>query len=685
MKKKVFQSLDDQLYFQNKMRREFKDIAENLPRNMLVRVYKSRVDLLRFVIFGPQGTPYHKCLLFFDVCFPCDYPDSPPLVCSHSGIVGFKPNLNNSDETPLIIPLILQSTTAQLQSMWVPGTTTAVQYFSIIQDNILKVNPLIFGLGMTKDDVGYACFRLLDENIIIRSLKTMLMTMKKPPKFFEFLVAGHYCNAADTILRACFHYMKDGVFSVEFRNAVASYIQPLVFAFNKFGAKVELEMRNKKNWEAVVRKDQLPAKYLEVKSSYGVCSIKNVLREYENSESTPMAFPSFKEDMLKRYEKFKKFDIVADDHLLSGQSTSAMNQLPQEWVERIHEEWKLCKEHLPDTIFVRVYEGRMDLLRAVFIGQEGTPYQDGLFFFDLSFPINYPNSPPLVSSHCGVLSNATHILKKTWVPGTSNILQFLVSIQGLFLSAKPMFFSAILNDKAVESLSLCYNETAIVNSVITMLYTMKNPPKHFEFFVAGHFYKRASEILLACRSYIKGLKVGCYANVKKTCSKKFMNDLASCIEPLVIGFNKLGAEVTEDEDMTVTEKEKSKICQASVTGEEDMSDIENTNRQVIDRREFLSMLKDIVTKGTQSTYIAPSTFTMVKVMVKEGRLVDSGQPLCVMGPRKQEDVSSWIKKILEGNPSSLAGIFSMENDRLLDHSHGRQMKGITAEDYTSGL
>jgi ubiquitin-conjugating enzyme E2 O len=50
---------------------------------------------------------------------------------------------------------------------------------------------------------------------------------------------------------------------------------------------------------------------------------------------------------------------------------------------------------LTETIFVRVYETRMDILRAVIIGAEGTPYHDGLFFFDISFPSGYPNVPPV--------------------------------------------------------------------------------------------------------------------------------------------------------------------------------------------------------------------------------------------------------------------------------------------------
>ena len=46
-------------------------------------------------------------------------------------------------------------------------------------------------------------------------------------------------------------------------------------------------------------------------------------------------------------------------------------------------------------IFVRAYESRMDLMRAVIVGADGTPYHDGLFFFDIYFPDTYPSVPPV--------------------------------------------------------------------------------------------------------------------------------------------------------------------------------------------------------------------------------------------------------------------------------------------------
>ncbi|KAF9591396.1 hypothetical protein IFM89_004081 [Coptis chinensis] len=49
------------------------------------------------------------------------------------------------------------------------------------------------------------------------------------------------------------------------------------------------------------------------------------------------------------------------------------------------------------TIFVRVYEERMDqLFRAAIIGTPGTPNHDGLFFFDILFPSAYPDVPPCI-------------------------------------------------------------------------------------------------------------------------------------------------------------------------------------------------------------------------------------------------------------------------------------------------
>ena len=34
-------------------------------------------------------------------------------------------------------------------------------------------------------------------------------------------------------------------------------------------------------------------------------------------------------------------------------------------------------------------------MRAVIVGAAGTPYHDGLFFFDIHLPADYPTVPPV--------------------------------------------------------------------------------------------------------------------------------------------------------------------------------------------------------------------------------------------------------------------------------------------------
>lgn len=68
-----------------------------------------------------------------------------------------------------------------------------------------------------------------------------------------------------------------------------------------------------------------------------------------------------------------------------------------------------------------------------------------------------------------------------WIPGTSTMLQVLVSIQALILNAKPFF-----NEPGYESSyvgaegdrrSRKYSEDVFILSLKTMMYTLRRPPK----------------------------------------------------------------------------------------------------------------------------------------------------------------------------------------------------------------
>ncbi|KAJ1381505.1 Ubiquitin-conjugating enzyme E2 [Sesbania bispinosa] len=278
-----------------------------------------------------------------------------------------------------------------------------------------------------------------------------------------------------------------------------------------------------------------------------------------------------RDEILRKFHDFKQFDTVEDtsDHYFVH-ANSSMKQHSKTWAKRIQVEWKLLEKDLPDSIFVRVYESRLDLLRVVIIGAEGTPYHDGLFFFDVFFPSGYPNVPPEVYYHSGglrlnpnlyncgkvclsLLNTWSGTKNEKWLPGVSTILQVLVSIQGLILNAKPYFnepgFAGLSGSAEGETRSLQYNEDIFILSLKTMVYMIRRPPKNFEDFVAGHFCSRAHDILVACKAYMDGAQVGCLVKGgvqdvdqgDKSCSRHFKNSLAAYVDMLVREFAQVGA------------------------------------------------------------------------------------------------------------------------------------------------
>lgn len=226
---------------------------------------------------------------------------------------------------------------------------------------------------------------------------------------------------------------------------------------------------------------------------------------------------------------FKHFDITENpvDHYFL--ESSAQGGGGKKWVKKVQQEWSILEKNLPDAIFVRVFEDRMDLLRAVIIGASGTPYQDGLFFFDFYLPPEYPQVPPSAYYHSGglrvnpnlyvdgkvclsLLNTWTGKGNEVWDPSSSSILQVLVSLQGLVLNSKP-YFNEAGYEKQVgtiegEKNSLPYNENTYLLNLKSMMYLLRRPPMHFEGFVKDHFQRRGWYILKACETYMGDSMIG---------------------------------------------------------------------------------------------------------------------------------------------------------------------------------
>lgn len=133
---------------------------------------------------------------------------------------------------------------------------------------------------------------------------------------------------------------------------------------------------------------------------------------------------------------------------------------------------KILKEHkilstassMPSGMYVRSWDSRVNLLRALILGPSDTPYAGCPFIFDIFLPDSYPNHPPKLFFHHMSTANygddprinpnlyddgkvclsllgtyPGRSANEGWVPGKSTLLQVLVSIQSLILVPRPFY------------------------------------------------------------------------------------------------------------------------------------------------------------------------------------------------------------------------------------------------------
>lgn len=152
-------------------------------------------------------------------------------------------------------------------------------------------------------------------------------------------------------------------------------------------------------------------------------------------------------------------NVTPTDAFLQHHAFADSKQNPSLPTSKIYKELLEYKLNLPidlsSSIFCRVSESRVDLIRALITGPEGTPYQNGCFFFDIQLT-DYPKRPPVVKFlttgggrarfnpnlyNCGkvCLSLLGTWSGPGWQANKSTLLQVLISIQGLILVPDPYY------------------------------------------------------------------------------------------------------------------------------------------------------------------------------------------------------------------------------------------------------
>ncbi|KDQ64475.1 hypothetical protein JAAARDRAFT_28107 [Jaapia argillacea MUCL 33604] len=181
--------------------KELAVLTTNLPvawdSSIFLRVDETRVDIIKALITGPEGTPYHNGCYMFDIFLGPSYNQQPPSVkymTTNGGKYRFNPNLYADGKVCLSLLGTWQG------PGWVSGKSTLLQVLISIQSMILCEEPYLNEPGWA-NSAGTPQSHAYSANVRRMVVKTaMLGNLKNPPDPFREIIRTHYRLKAVSIM-----------------------------------------------------------------------------------------------------------------------------------------------------------------------------------------------------------------------------------------------------------------------------------------------------------------------------------------------------------------------------------------------------------------------------------------------------------------------------------------------------
>ncbi|KAH8835912.1 hypothetical protein DL96DRAFT_1576028 [Flagelloscypha sp. PMI_526] len=229
------------------------------------------------------------------------------------------------------------------------------------------------------------------------------------------------------------------------------------------------------------------------------------------SPSPPTSSAIFTDLDEEQWARFAVLPEAPIDHAFYPYRSPNVNK---SFMGRLAKEHRALTSSLPESILVRAYEDRSDLLRSLIIGAPNTPYEDCPFVIDWLLDENFPQAPPrahFISWTGGngrvnpnlyedgkvclsILGTWSGDKSESWSASRSSLLQALVSIQGLVLTKEPYFcepsFEKLQGTEEGTLSSRLYSERAYVLSRGFIRRALENPPSGFENELRWFYYNQ---------------------------------------------------------------------------------------------------------------------------------------------------------------------------------------------------
>jgi len=116
--------------------------------------------------------------------------------------------------------------------------------------------------------------------------------------------------------------------------------------------------------------------------STGIAKAAKELREWHSQNS----LIDLDDDLVMENSTYKPYaDAITRSTLAKGRMKKILAQLA------------VLRTSLPEGIYVRHGNSRVDFIKVLMVGPKGTPYENGLFEFDILCPSNFPAQAPMMT------------------------------------------------------------------------------------------------------------------------------------------------------------------------------------------------------------------------------------------------------------------------------------------------
>ena len=188
--------------------KQWKQLKAGLPDGIYVVASADRADLLRALITGPPGTPYHDAVFIFDLQLPPEFPMQPPSVHYISHGERINPNLYENGK--VCLSLLGTWTGRQSCELWNPETSSVLQVLISIQGLVLCEMPYFNEAGYEKQlgsAEGAYHARRYNEGALLLSLKSMINSIRYLAPPFNRLIRLHFAVRRRRVLGRLAHLL----------------------------------------------------------------------------------------------------------------------------------------------------------------------------------------------------------------------------------------------------------------------------------------------------------------------------------------------------------------------------------------------------------------------------------------------------------------------------------------------